>query len=218
MGYARQGTAWRISVPNYDVVGPTNLKTTVGDLLRWAEQLERATVGDSALVRQMLTPALLATGDTTRYGLGLSLVRDRGFHVAQHEGRDPGFRAYLGRWLEPGLTVALLCNAAALNPVGLGRDVAGLALGKPADAPPSAPAETSVTSDPRAALAWAGVYLEPTTRQVAELTVRDGVLYTDRTAVRASRRSARVEHDLSVSRWSWSATATVHIPPTSCAG
>jgi CubicO group peptidase (beta-lactamase class C family) len=187
VGYARRGTAWRISVPNYDVVGPTNLETTVGDLLRWAEQLERPTVGDSALVRQMLTPALLATGDTTTYGLGLSLVRDRGFHVAEHEGRDPGFRAYLGRWLEPGLTVALLCNTAALNSVGLGRDVAGMALGTPAESSPSAPAQASATSDPRAALVWAGVYLEPTTRQVAELTVRDGVLYTNRTG------GARVE-------------------------
>jgi hypothetical protein len=107
--------------------------------------------------------------------------------VAEHEGRDPGFRAYLGRWLEPELTVALLCNTTALNPVGLGRDVGGLALGRAADPPAPAPSQTAAPADPRAALAWAGVYLEPTTRQVAELTVRDGVLYTDRTG------GARVE-------------------------
>src|SRR5439155_13367961 len=94
-----------------------------------AENLEHPTVGDSSLVRAMLTPGVLASGDTTSYGLGLSLVRDGGFHVAEHEGRDPGFRAYLGRYLEPGLTVALLCNSTALNPVGLGHDVAHLALG-----------------------------------------------------------------------------------------
>ncbi len=35
-------------------------------------------------------------------------------------------------------------------------------------------------SDLGKALGWAGVYFEPTTRQVAELTVRNGVLYTDR--------------------------------------
>jgi CubicO group peptidase (beta-lactamase class C family) len=187
VGYTKRGDEWRTSTPNYDVVGPTNLETTVGDLLLLAENLSHPIVGDSAIVRQMLTPGVLASGDTTSYGMGLSLQRDRGFRVAEHEGRDPGFRAYLGRWLEPKLTVALLCNSTALNPVGLGRDVAGLALGKPAQAPSPAPAQTSAPSDAGRALAWAGVYLEPTTRQVAELTVRDGVLYTNRTG------GARVE-------------------------
>jgi hypothetical protein len=101
-------------------------------------------------------------------------------HVVEHGGRDPGFRAYLGWYREPGLAVALLCNAAALDPVGLGRGVAAAALGLPRDAPPPAPPVTTSPQDAQRALAWAGVYLEPSTRQVAELTVRDGVLYTDR--------------------------------------
>ncbi|MBC7788357.1 MAG: beta-lactamase family protein, partial [Anaerolineae bacterium] len=111
VGYARRGAGWRTSVPNFDVVGSTNLLTTVGDLLRWAGNLAQPVVGDSTLVQQMLTPSVLAGGDTTTYGLGLSLVSDRGLRVAEHEGRDPGFRAYLGWYLEPGLAVALLCNA-----------------------------------------------------------------------------------------------------------
>ena len=181
VGYARRGTEWRTSVPNYDVVGSTNLLTTVGDLLRWAANLANPVVGDSALVRQMLTPGVLAGGDTTQYGLGLSLITDRGVRVAEHEGRDPGFRAYLGWYRAPGVAVALLCNAAALNPVGLGRQVAGIALALPVDAPaPAAAPSPTVVDDTRKALAWAGVYFEPSTRQVAELTVRDGVLYTDR--------------------------------------
>lgn len=187
VGYVRRPDGWHTSMPNYDVVGPTNLETTVGDLLRWAENLDRPIVGDSAIVRQMSTPAVLTTGDTTSYGLGLSLVQYRGMHVAEHEGRDPGFRAYLGRFAEPRLTVALLCNAAALDPVGLGRQVAGLAVGKTADAATPAAASSLASSDPGTALAWAGVYLEPSTRQVAELTARDGVLYTDRSG------GARVE-------------------------
>jgi hypothetical protein len=176
-------------MPNFDVVGSTNLETTVGDLLRLAENLDRPIVGDSAIVRQMLTAGTLANGDTTSYGLGISLQRDRGLRVAEHEGRDPGFRAYLGRWLEPGLSVALLCNSTALNPVGLGRDVAGFAIGLPRQGsmPAAAQQPPVQPSDSLAALKWAGVYLEPITRQVAELTVRGGVLYTDRTG------GARVE-------------------------
>ena len=179
VGYTKRDGVWHTSTPNYDVVGPTNLETTVGDLLRLAENLERPTLGDSAIVRQMLTPSVLGSGDTTSYGFGLSLVRDRGLQVAEHEGRDPGFRAYLGRWLEPKLSVALLCNSTELDPVGRGRDVAGLALGLPRQAPaPSA--QQATAGDASAALQWAGVYLEPVTRQVAELTVRDGLLYTSR--------------------------------------
>ena len=182
LGYARRGTEWRTSVPNYDVVGSTNLLTTVGDLLRWAENLAHPRVGDSSLVRQMITPAVLAGGDTTQYGFGLSLITDRGVAVAEHEGRDPGFRAYLGWYREPGVAVALLCNAAAVNPVGLGRQVAGMALALPPDVPARAATPSpTVDEDTRQALRWAGVWFEPSTRQVAELTVRDGVLYTERT-------------------------------------
>jgi CubicO group peptidase (beta-lactamase class C family) len=185
-GYTRDGAGWRTSMPNFDVLGSTNLETTVGDLLRLAENLDHPVVGDAAIVRRMLTAGTLATGDTTSYGLGLALVRDRGVRLAEHEGRDPGFRAYLGRWLEPRVSVALLCNTTAINPVGIGRDVGGLAIGLPPQAPPPVP-HSAVPGDAKAALKWEGVYLEPTTRQVAELTVRDGVLYTDRTG------GARVE-------------------------
>ena len=188
LGYARRGGAWRTSVPNFDVVGSTNLLTTTGDLLRWADHLARPTAGDSAIVWQMLTPAALTGGEITAYGLGLALVRDRGFHVAEHEGRDPGFRAYLGWYREPDVAVALLCNAAALDPVGLGHRVAAATLDLPAAVPaPSASPVAPSAEGARRALGWAGVYLEPSTRQVAELTVRDGALYTDRTG------GARVE-------------------------
>ncbi len=184
VGYARRGTGWRTSVPNFDVVGSTNLETTVGDLLRWADNFARPIVGDSTLVARMLVPAILSSGDTTTYGLGLSLVRDRGRRIVEHEGRDPGFRAYLGMFPESGLAVALLCNSTAVVPVSLGRTVSEFYLGAPNAT--SAPVRTR-PGDARKALAWAGVYLESSTRQVAELTVRDGVLYTDRTA------GARVE-------------------------
>jgi CubicO group peptidase (beta-lactamase class C family) len=185
-GYTRDGAGWRASMPNFDVLGSTNLETTVGDLLRLAENLDHPVVGDAAIVRRMLTPGTLATGDSTSYGLGLAVVRDRGVRLAEHEGRDPGFRAYLGRWLEPRVSVALLCNTTAINPVGIGRDVGGLVIGLPPQAPPPVP-HSAVPGDAKAALKWEGVYLEPTTRQVAELTVRDDVLYTDRTG------GARVE-------------------------
>ena len=179
IGYARAGAGWRTSTPNYDVVGPTNLETTVGDLLRWASELAHPTLGDSSLVARMVTPGALASGDTTTYGLGLSLATDRGQRVVEHEGRDPGFRAYLGWYPQRRLVVALLCNSTALDPVGTGHRIAGYALGLTDLSVPRAAAPLD-SAAARRALGWAGVYMEPSTRQVAELTVRDGVLYTDR--------------------------------------
>lgn len=183
VGYTRGADGrWRTNLQNDDVVGATNLLTTVGDLLRWSQNLERPVIGDSTLVRQMLTPAVLAGNDTTLYGLGLGVVVDRGFRVAEHEGSFPGFRAYVGRYLEPGVAVALLCNSSAVNPVGLGHDVAALVLGLPPRGPSTypRPAATATPPDQRRTLDWAGVYMEPVTRRVVELTARDGVLYTDR--------------------------------------
>ena len=78
LGYTRDGAGWRTSVPNFDVLGSTNLETTVGDLLRLSENVDHPIVGDASIVRHMLTPGILATGDTTSYGLGLAVVRDRG--------------------------------------------------------------------------------------------------------------------------------------------
>ena len=45
LGYTRDGAGWRTSVPNFDVLGATNLETTVGDLLRLSQNLDHPVVG-----------------------------------------------------------------------------------------------------------------------------------------------------------------------------
>ena len=178
-GYARRGTGWRLATPNYDVYGSTNLFTTVGDLLSWAANLDAPKVGDSSIVRQMSTSAVLANGEATNYGFGLSLWKDRGTPVIEHEGGDPGFRAYLGRYPQHGLAIVVLCNAPS-NPVALGHSIAAVyldsVLGKPAPAGTTKPAAVS----PEALARHAGVYFRPRTLEVVEMTVRTGELFTSR--------------------------------------
>ena len=178
-GYARRGSGWRSSTPNYDVYGSTNLFSNVGDLLKWAANLDNPKIGDTSMVRQMATSAMLPNGEATNYGLGLSLWNDRGTRVIEHEGGDPGFRSYLGRYPQYGLAIVVLCNTPS-NPVALGHSIASVyldsILGKSAS--PTTPAKVSLSAE---ALAKnAGVYFRPLTLEVVEMTVRNGDLYSAR--------------------------------------
>jgi CubicO group peptidase (beta-lactamase class C family) len=178
-GYAARGTGWRSSAPNYDVYGATSLFSTVGDLLTWARNFDAPRVGDASIIRQMSTSAVLLDGDSTDYGFGLSLVKDRGARVQEHEGSDPGFRTYLGRYPEHGLAIAVLCNTRSVNAVALGHDIAGIYLDTILKPVPPYPLAGPRAADSLGARR-AGVYYDPTGREVVEMTWRDGALYTAR--------------------------------------
>ena len=178
-GYAERDGAWRLSEPNYDVYGPTNLLTTVGDLLRWLDNFAHPTVGDSAIVRQMATRAVLANGDSTDYGFGLGQTRFWGPLVLEHEGSDPGFRAWSGHFPRERLSLAVLCNTRSANAVSLGHDVAEVYLGDEHRPSPPYPAVTpDGPVDSMAGQRYAGVYFEPSRVEVLELSWREGTLYT----------------------------------------
>jgi CubicO group peptidase (beta-lactamase class C family) len=179
-GYAARDSSWRASAPNYDVYGPTNLLTTVGDMLKWAANYDSTRVGNGAIVRQMSTSAVLANGDSTNYGFGLSLANDRGARVEEHEGSDPGFRAYLGRYTDHGLAVAVLCNTRSANAVALGHDIARVYLDTLLRSAPASALPVSAAVDTTAVATRAGVYFQPTRVEVVEVSWRDGSLYTAR--------------------------------------
>ena len=178
-GYARRGSEWRWSTPNYDVYGPTNLFTNVADLLIWSANLDNPTIGDTAIVRQMSTSAILNSGESANYGFGLSLWNDRGTPVIEHEGGDPGFRSYIGRYPQYGLAIVVLCNAPS-NPVALGHAIASVYLDGVLSKSPSPPAPAAVALSSDALARYAGVYFRPQTLEVVEMTVRNGELFSAR--------------------------------------
>lgn len=178
-GYGRRGAGWRSSTPNYDVYGSTNLFTTIGDLMIWTANLDNPRVGDTSIVRQMSASAVLPNGDRTDYGFGLSLWNDEGTTVVEHEGGDPGFRSYLARYLQDSLAVAVLCNTPS-DPVSLGHGIADIYRGMVRGARPASRGSPPTLADSNIAARRAGVYFQPTTLEVVELTMRDGKLYTRR--------------------------------------
>ena len=78
----------------------------------------------------MQAPATLATGDTLEYGLGLRRGRIyRGARVVESTGSDPGYQAYLGRYADHGLAIAVICNAGSTaSPIALAHGVADVFL------------------------------------------------------------------------------------------
>ncbi|HYD51327.1 MAG TPA: serine hydrolase domain-containing protein [Gemmatimonadaceae bacterium] len=115
--YARQRDgAWHVSLPNYDTYGATSLFSTVGDLLRWQRNFDSVVVGDRAILDAMRRRPVLANGDTSDYGLGLSMNPMRGVPMIAHGGADAGYRTMLARLPEQKLDVVVLCNAASANP------------------------------------------------------------------------------------------------------
>jgi CubicO group peptidase (beta-lactamase class C family) len=179
-GYApRPGGGWRVSLPNYDTYGATSLFTTVGDLLKWDANFTSPVVGDEQLLREMLTSATLASGDSTGYGLGISTDIYRGARLVGHGGADAGYRTYMGRFPDHDLTVVVLCNAASANPSMLARSVADVYLqGGLEPLSGSAPAAVSV---PPAQLApLVGVYANTTTGAPLFITMQDNRLMVGR--------------------------------------
>ena len=147
-GYRGDYPNFEIRMPNYDLVGPTNLLTTVRDLIRWDHNFNSKDVDGDGALSAMQTPEAPAN----RYGLGLFIGTHNGLRVVEHDGRDAGFRSHLIRFPERQLAVALLCNVAlpdATPTYSLVRNVADIYLAMPPGAGPQASPE--VLSAPAAA-------------------------------------------------------------------
>jgi CubicO group peptidase (beta-lactamase class C family) len=103
---------FEMRMPGYDVIGPTNLVTTVGDLIRWQNNLDhpKPMVGGPSAIAEMLKLAELSGGRKIGYGLGLYVGKYRGLAIVEHDGSDAGFRSHLISFPAQRFAVACLCN------------------------------------------------------------------------------------------------------------
>ncbi len=103
----------RIAAANWGYRGATGLRSTVGDLYRWSEALDRAIVLSSASVGELFKPHATVS-ETRAYGYGWQLVKtSRGTNAQVHTGADDaigGFAA-LYRFVDEGVLVILLSNS-----------------------------------------------------------------------------------------------------------
>ena len=177
-GYTRGGDgALRVARQTGGLVGNGGLFTTAGDLLRWERNFAEPRVGDAALVASMETPPALPGGETTVYGLGLQMERHGGRRTVGHGGGDQGVSAYLVRYPDDDLAVAVLCNFDEIDSIELAHGVADLYLGAvsgPADAAAGEAATTQISSADLGANE--GLYRDPTDEALLRVFLRDGTL------------------------------------------
>jgi CubicO group peptidase (beta-lactamase class C family) len=169
------GGEFLMDMPFEQVHGNGGLLTTVGDLLRWTRNLETGEVGGPELLAEMHRQGVLNSGRTIAYASGLTVGEYRGVPEVQHGGATAGYRAFLTRFPEQGVAVAVLCNRADANSGGLAHQVADLWLaGVAVDEEAVAPTPIAVAPDALERLA--GAYRDLRTNGVIRLGVRDGGL------------------------------------------
>src|SRR5688572_8333853 len=127
IAYDVSGDDFVIDNPIEDVHGNGGLLTTVGDLLIWNEHLNTGEkLGGRAFVDAMHRQGVLNDGSQISYASGLQVGTAGGVRRISHTGSTSGFRAFLARYPDQKLSVALLCNVGAVNPGTMGQDVANV--------------------------------------------------------------------------------------------
>ena len=148
IAYAESDGRYAQDMPFENVHGNGGLLTTVGDLLRWNENFVTPKVGDAGFIHLMQTSGMLGNGRETGYAYGLALASHKGLAEFRHSGTTGSYRAYLARFPESHVSVAVLCNAGNSMPRQALHAVADLYL---ADAlKPDAPPKPAALSDRRA--------------------------------------------------------------------
>jgi hypothetical protein len=134
-------------------------------------------VGGRALFDAQHQRGKLTDGRTIAYAGGLMVLHYKGLPEVSHSGSTAGYSAWLGRYPEQGLSVAVLCNLAGTNATQLGHQVADVYL---SSAIPERTAKDAVTVDAAALAAKAGMYRSVRDHVVVNLALQDGQLRLDR--------------------------------------
>jgi CubicO group peptidase (beta-lactamase class C family) len=157
---AKRDGGFEINQPIEFAHGNGGILTTVGDLLIWNRALTDGRLGGPDFVRMMHTRGRLTDGSTIRYAAGLVVGESFGLRSITHTGSTAGYRAYIGRYPDQKLSVAMLCNASNVPTGATGGRVARVYLGDLAEdaTPPTAASVPAGTAE-----RLAGLYRDPVT-------------------------------------------------------
>jgi CubicO group peptidase (beta-lactamase class C family) len=203
IGYERSGDEFRQDMPFENIYGNGGLLTTVGDLLRWTQNLETGAVGGPRFLAEMHRTAVLTDGRPITYASGVRVAPYRGVREVSHSGSTAGYRGYAARYPDQGVAVALLCNAAQANPTTLAHAVADVFLGS-AVAERGAPVTATVDVARPVLEARVGLYRNTRDHSAMRLTVMGRALragddvVVPRSASRFTMGQSRLEFEAAV--------------------
>lgn len=182
-----EGGGFRRYLKAFEVAGPGNLLTTVGDLNRWDLNFYNPKIGGTALIELMHTRGRLNCDKELSYALGLTHGTYRGLRTISHDGWHEGFRAELLRFPEQRFSVAVLCNLESVNPVRLAQKVADIFLSEELKSQKEAESGLSVTEGipfiqvPQESLEeLTGYYYSGEISSVRQIILREGKLFYHR--------------------------------------
>lgn len=105
-----KGGSWRMAMLLDNDRGGGGVLSTASDLLIWNDALTNNRLG-KFLSEKMQEPTILNNGRKLNYGRGLFLETYRGTKEIWHTGSADGYKTWLGRYPEHGLSIAIMCNS-----------------------------------------------------------------------------------------------------------
>ena len=170
IAYEARKDNYRQKMPFEDVYGHGGLLTTVGDLIIWNGALTTGKLG-AFVTTELQRPTTLDTGREIAYARGLFVRLYQGVREISHDGSTAGYRAWLGRYPEQQLSIALLCNSDAANSPKLAHQVADIFLPTPPQPPPA-----SITLTAGQLAPFVGVFVDDRMGLPLRVTAHDGSL------------------------------------------
>jgi CubicO group peptidase (beta-lactamase class C family) len=170
VAYQETDGQFRTLMPFENVFGNGGLLTTAGDLLRWNRNFTEMKVGGEKFVEAQHQQGKLNNGQTIAYAAGLMVLKWRGLREVSHSGSTAGYQAWLGRYPDQGLSVAVLCNVASVRATELGHHVADVYL---SGVVPAKETTTDVRLNQAALERMAGIYASDRDHETVLVEVKD---------------------------------------------
>ena len=176
VAYNADPSGYHQLMPFDDVIGPGGLLTTVGDLLKWTEALDAGALGHF-VTSELQRASTLLDGRLIPYARGLYVGNHHGVREIWHSGETAGYEAFLARYPDQHVSIAILCNTGEEADVGaLGDKLADLFLPAPANPPAANPAPARLRMKAEQLAPYAGQYFDPHAVLQMDMAVKDGGL------------------------------------------
>ena len=94
--------------------GADGMISTVDDLLKWAEALDRNMLVRAQTLKEAFTEVTLVDG-TKGFGFGWFIGKDHGLPVIEHSGVGNGYRCHIAKYPDQNSTIVVLTNNAGEN-------------------------------------------------------------------------------------------------------